>query len=128
MPEPTGNGWRLLGRSVVMALPGAEEQQWHVDGAHVDVMAHRPCHVLNVFFPLVDITRENGPTEVRTSCMSTTCPTIASHFSPSLLCLCPPDFLSVCLCTPPLSPTFPMRDIPYRSGRDRTTYLATWRR
>jgi ectoine hydroxylase-related dioxygenase (phytanoyl-CoA dioxygenase family) len=65
MAEPTNNGWRLLGRSVVMSLPGAAEQQWHVDGAHVDVATHRPCHVLNVFFPLVDITPENGPTEVR---------------------------------------------------------------
>jgi len=29
--------WRLLGRSVVVALPGALEQPWHVDGAHVDL-------------------------------------------------------------------------------------------
>lgn len=95
MPEPTGNGWRLLGRSVVMALPGAEEQQWHVDGAHVDVAAHRPCHVLNVFFPLVDITRENGPTEVRTQQLHVyNLPylIIASHFSPSLLFLRPPAY------------------------------------
>ena len=40
--EEGGNGsekkaWRLLGRSVVVALPGALEQQWHVDGAHVDL-------------------------------------------------------------------------------------------
>jgi hypothetical protein len=37
--EDTGgrDQWRLLGRSIVVALPGALEQQWHVDGAHVDL-------------------------------------------------------------------------------------------
>jgi hypothetical protein len=40
--------WRLCSRSIVLAKPGALEQQWHVDGAHVDVHTHRPCHVLNV--------------------------------------------------------------------------------
>jgi len=27
--------------------------------------AHQPCHVLNVFLPLVDLTLANGPTELR---------------------------------------------------------------
>lgn len=57
--------WKLCSRSIVNACPGALEQQWHVDGAHVHVSHHRPCHVLNVFFPLVNLTMENGPTEVR---------------------------------------------------------------
>ena len=64
-PEQSGSTWHLLGRSIVMSLPGAQEQQWHVDGAHVDVATHRPVHVLNVFLPLVDITPANGPTELR---------------------------------------------------------------
>lgn len=59
------SAWRLLGRSIVQALPGALEQQWHADGGHVDVNMHRPCHVLNVFMPLVDVTENNGPTEMR---------------------------------------------------------------
>jgi len=64
-PPPSPASWHRIGWSIVVASPGAREQQWHVDGAHVDVTVHRPAHVLNVFLPLVDITEENGPTEVR---------------------------------------------------------------
>lgn len=45
--------WKLCSRSIVMAQPGALEQQWHVDGAHVDIKTHRPCHVLNVGLDLI---------------------------------------------------------------------------
>ena len=61
----TSGEWRLLGQSVVMSTAGALEQQWHSDGSHVNVNEHLPCHVLNVFMPLVDLTMENGPTELR---------------------------------------------------------------
>ena len=48
-----------------MCLPGAGDQAWHSDGAHVSLSKHLPCHVLNVFIPLVDLTLELGPTEFR---------------------------------------------------------------
>lgn len=40
--------WHRLGWSIVNSTPGALEQQWHVDGAHVDIATHRKAHVLNV--------------------------------------------------------------------------------
>lgn len=51
--------------SVVTASAGATEQQWHQDGPHVDVASHQPCHCLNVFIPLIDVTSHHGPTEIR---------------------------------------------------------------
>jgi hypothetical protein len=42
-----------------------QDQGWHTDGPHMDIAKHLPCHCLNVFMPLVDISRENGPTEFR---------------------------------------------------------------
>lgn len=63
--EQAKSPWKLLGRSIVMSTAGAQEQQWHADGSHIDIHTHRPCHVLNVFVPLVDITLGNGPTEIR---------------------------------------------------------------
>ena len=39
-------------------------QAWHADGPHLfDGVGTLPVHALNVFFPLVDLTEENGPTE-----------------------------------------------------------------
>lgn len=51
--------------SVVIAEPGAAEQKWHADGGHLCIWKHLPCHCLNIFLPLVDITEELGPTELR---------------------------------------------------------------
>mmetsp|Transcript_24192 Transcript_24192/g.34665 ORF Transcript_24192/g.34665 Transcript_24192/m.34665 type:complete len:332 (-) Transcript_24192:166-1161(-) len=51
--------------SIVVAEPGACEQSWHADGGHLTLGRHLPCHCLNVFLPLVDITEELGPTELR---------------------------------------------------------------
>jgi ectoine hydroxylase-related dioxygenase (phytanoyl-CoA dioxygenase family) len=51
--------------SVVIAEPGAAEQKWHADGGHLSIWKHLPCHCLNIFLPLVDITEELGPTELR---------------------------------------------------------------
>jgi hypothetical protein len=60
--------------SLVIATPGATEQSWHSDGGH-DIIPHhqqqqqqqqhQPCHVLNVFVPLVNVPLELGPTELK---------------------------------------------------------------
>lgn len=55
----------VANRSFVISLPGAEAQGWHSDGPHVSVNEYLPCHVLNVFVPLVDVDDTNGPTEFR---------------------------------------------------------------
>ena len=62
-----GEDYYLLGCSVVVSCadPGSADQQWHVDGGHVDGENHLPCHCLNVFIPLVDLEPSLGPTEVR---------------------------------------------------------------
>lgn len=51
--------------SLVISYPGSPDQSWHADGGHVNVDEHLPCHCLNVFIPLMDITMEMGPTELR---------------------------------------------------------------
>ena len=51
--------------SLIMSLPGAKEQAWHADGGHVSMSEHLAPHVVNVFIPLVDVTRASGPTEFR---------------------------------------------------------------
>jgi ectoine hydroxylase-related dioxygenase (phytanoyl-CoA dioxygenase family) len=39
-------------------------QAWHADGPHLfDTVATLPAHAFNVFFPLCDLTPQNGPTE-----------------------------------------------------------------
>ncbi len=51
--------------SMIVTTPLAAEQAWHSDGDHYRLDQHMPCHVLNVFIPLVDVvTKELGPTEV----------------------------------------------------------------
>jgi hypothetical protein len=57
---------RLLYRGVLMARPGAAEQPWHADGEHLfpGFPVHLPTHCLNVFVPLVDLTVDNGATEL----------------------------------------------------------------
>ena len=39
--------------------------QWHVDGDHLSRERHLPCHAMNVFVALDDITSVMGPTELR---------------------------------------------------------------
>ena len=51
--------------SLVLAMPGSNEQSWHVDGGHVDLQKHQSSHCLNIFIPLIDLTHEMGPTELR---------------------------------------------------------------
>jgi len=67
-----GEECQVMLQGAVIALPNAPEQLWHIDGAHLflDHPHHLPAHCLNVFIPLIDITEENGPTQI--------CP--GSHF------------------------------------------------
>jgi hypothetical protein len=56
---------KLCHLSLIVATPGSDQQGWHADGGHVNITKHEPCHVLNVFIPLQDVTLLNGPTEFR---------------------------------------------------------------
>jgi hypothetical protein len=49
--------------SMIVSTPHAAPQGWHSDGDHYRLDEHMPCHVLNVFIPLADITEAKGPTE-----------------------------------------------------------------
>ena len=55
----------VANRSLVISLPGCENQAWHTDGPHMSATKDLPCHCLNVFVPLVDVDASNGPTEFR---------------------------------------------------------------
>ena len=39
------------------------DQEWHMDGGHLDEERYLPCHCLTVFVPLVDLCADNGATE-----------------------------------------------------------------
>jgi Phytanoyl-CoA dioxygenase (PhyH) len=67
-----GEDCQVMLQGAVIALPHAPEQLWHIDGAHLfpEHPHHLPAHCLNVFIPLVDLTEDNGPTQI--------CP--GSHF------------------------------------------------
>lgn len=56
----------LVHSGVLVTLGGAEEQSWHADGEHLFGPDERllPPHCINLFFPLVDLQKDNGPTEV----------------------------------------------------------------
>lgn len=53
----------LVHKGSFLSLPGAEAQVYHQDGLHLTTKTQRPCHAVNVFIPLVDLTLKNGPTE-----------------------------------------------------------------
>jgi ectoine hydroxylase-related dioxygenase (phytanoyl-CoA dioxygenase family) len=55
----------VINRSLVISMPGSQDQAWHSDGPHLSVNKYLKCHCLNVFVPLVDVTELNGPTEIR---------------------------------------------------------------
>mmetsp|Transcript_9966 Transcript_9966/g.15039 ORF Transcript_9966/g.15039 Transcript_9966/m.15039 type:complete len:259 (+) Transcript_9966:38-814(+) len=55
----------IANESLLVSVPGAQDQAWHSDGPHMSVTEYLPCHVLNVFVPLIDITLAEGPTEFR---------------------------------------------------------------
>ena len=60
-----GDEAKVINTSLVVSLPGTQEQAWHCDGPHVSLTEHLPCHCLNVFIPLIDITMDCGPTAFR---------------------------------------------------------------
>lgn len=53
----------LIHKGCFLSLPEAETQVYHQDGVHLTTQTQRPCHAINVFVPLVDLTTRNGPTE-----------------------------------------------------------------
>jgi hypothetical protein len=53
----------LIHKGVFLSNPGAEAQVYHQDGPHLSKQHQRPCHAVNVFVPLIDLTLRNGPTE-----------------------------------------------------------------
>jgi ectoine hydroxylase-related dioxygenase (phytanoyl-CoA dioxygenase family) len=53
----------LIHKGVFLSNPGAEAQEYHQDGPHLTTQYQRPCHAINVFIPLIDLTIRNGPTE-----------------------------------------------------------------
>ena len=60
-----GPGWRLMRQALLVSFPGATVQQWHVDGGHISNARHLPCHAMNVFIALDEISLDMGPTELR---------------------------------------------------------------
>jgi len=53
----------LVHKGAFLSTPGAETQIYHQDGVHLNKKYQKPCHAINVFIPLVDLTEKNGPTE-----------------------------------------------------------------
>lgn len=53
----------LIHKGMFLSMPGAEKQRYHQDGPHLTTQYQKPCHAINVFIPLVDLTEDNGPTE-----------------------------------------------------------------
>lgn len=62
--EALGGNVRVVSTTCIVATNGCEGQAWHSDGPHLDLDTHLPCHCLNLFVPLVDISQGSG-TEVR---------------------------------------------------------------
>ncbi|KAG7374026.1 phytanoyl-CoA dioxygenase family protein [Nitzschia inconspicua] len=50
--------------SLIVSTPGASHQSWHTDSEHLSMEEHLPCHCLNVFIPLVNVSPRLGPTEI----------------------------------------------------------------
>jgi ectoine hydroxylase-related dioxygenase (phytanoyl-CoA dioxygenase family) len=68
-----GGDVNLLYAGVMWAMPQPKpkrvsidsiSQKWHADGGHLFDHHHLPPHCINVFYPLIDLNSENGPTEV----------------------------------------------------------------
>ncbi len=48
----------LIHKGIFLAMPGAEKQNYHQDGVHLTSQYQKPCHAINVFVPLVDLTNQ----------------------------------------------------------------------
>ena len=53
----------LIHKGCFLSLPDAANQNYHQDGPHLHKSVQKPCHAVNVFTPLVDMTLRHGPTE-----------------------------------------------------------------
>lgn len=60
-----GEDAHIVNCSLVVSRPGSSNQAWHVDGPHLSTEKYLPCHILNIFVPLIDMTMDLGPTEIR---------------------------------------------------------------
>ena len=61
-----GGDVNLLYAGVMWAKgrPDQTAQRWHADGGHLFTEnGHQPPHCINVFYPLIDLTPDHGPTE-----------------------------------------------------------------
>ena len=66
LPAAFGSGeYTLARRSILISFPGAQRQQWHVDGGHLSCARHLRPHAINVFVALCSIDANMGPTEIR---------------------------------------------------------------
>ena len=54
---------RRRGKGCFISLAGSSVQTWHSDGDHLSDQCHLPPHAINVFLPLVPLTKLTGPTE-----------------------------------------------------------------
>ena len=94
-----GNGEiNLLYAGIMWALPVKEKnstkrdvdtasQKWHADGGHLFDHIHLPPHCINVFYPLVNLTQQNGPTEVLPGThINNTTTTTPTNTNPVSLC------------------------------------------
>lgn len=82
----------------VVSTPGAEAQDWHSDGEHLDMGSHLSCHCLNVFIPLVNVTNAKGPTEIFPASHFETRQPAPMHFTAAQL-------------QPPVAPTLKLGDV-----------------
>jgi ectoine hydroxylase-related dioxygenase (phytanoyl-CoA dioxygenase family) len=57
-----GEGYKLLHTGCILSMPGSSNQDWHSDGDHYWQSCHTPATALNVFIPLIDLTKASGPT------------------------------------------------------------------
>jgi len=58
-----GDDATIVHKGAFLSMPGSSTQIYHQDGPHLTTKYQRPCHAINVFIPLVDLTMKNGPTE-----------------------------------------------------------------
>jgi Phytanoyl-CoA dioxygenase (PhyH) len=61
--EILGKDVVLIHKGIFLSMPGSSKQVYHQDGPHLTTQYQKPCHAINVFVPLIDLTLDNGPTE-----------------------------------------------------------------
>ncbi|CAJ1968908.1 unnamed protein product [Cylindrotheca closterium] len=63
--KPNESDDRTTTTTTTTATTSCEDgpQKWHADGGHLFDHVHLPPHCINVFYPLVNLTSDNGPTE-----------------------------------------------------------------